>query len=38
MTVPKSAVFIIIPIGSLFLTIQFFRVAWSKLSEIRMGR
>jgi hypothetical protein len=38
MTVPKSAVFIIIPIGTLFLTIQFFRVAWSKLSEIRMGR
>jgi TRAP-type C4-dicarboxylate transport system permease small subunit len=38
MTVPKSTVFIIIPIGSLFLTIQFFRVAWSKLSEIRMGR
>jgi C4-dicarboxylate transporter DctQ subunit len=38
MTVPKSAVFIIIPIGSLFLTIQFFRVAWSKLSEIRTGR
>ena len=38
MTVPKSAVFIIIPIGSIFLTIQFFRVAWSKLSEIRMGR
>jgi TRAP-type C4-dicarboxylate transport system permease small subunit len=38
MTVPKSAVFIIIPIGSLFLTIQFFRTAWSKLSEIRAGR
>lgn len=38
MTVPKSAVFVIIPIGSLFLTIQFFRTAWSKLSEIRAGR
>lgn len=38
MTVPKSAVFIIIPIGSLFLTVQFFRIAWSKLGEIRMGR
>ena len=38
MTVPKSAVFIIIPIGSLFLTIQFFRMAWSKLGEIRVGR
>jgi C4-dicarboxylate transporter DctQ subunit len=38
MTVPKSAVFIIIPIGSLFLTIQFFRTAWSKLIEIRTAR
>ena len=38
MTVPKSAVFIIIPIGSLFLTIQFFRIAWGKLGEIRTGR
>ena len=38
MTIPKSAVFIIIPVGSLFLTIQFFRMAWSKLGEIRAGR
>jgi len=38
MTVPKSAVFIIIPIGSIFLTVQFFRSAWNKLSEIRIGR
>ncbi len=38
MTVPKSAVFMIIPIGSIFLTIQFFRSAWNKLSEIRTGR
>jgi len=38
LTVPKSAVFIIIPIGSLFLTIQFFRTAWSMLGEIRTGR
>ncbi|MGZ3513736.1 MAG: TRAP transporter small permease [Thermodesulfobacteriota bacterium] len=30
-TIPKSAVFIIIPIGSLLLTIQFFRIAWSRL-------
>ncbi len=30
-TVPKSAMFIIIPIGSILLTIQFFRIAWSKL-------
>jgi len=38
MTVPKSAVFIIIPIGSLFLTVQFFRIAWNNLAEIRTGR
>jgi C4-dicarboxylate transporter, DctQ subunit len=37
MTVPKSAVFIIIPIGSILLTIQFFRIAWRKLAEIRTG-
>lgn len=37
MTVPKSAVFIVIPIGSVFLTVQFFRIAWSKLSLIRTG-
>src|SRR5512136_1870555 len=30
-TIPKSAVFIIIPIGSILLTIQFFRIAWNKL-------
>lgn len=36
--VPKWAVFIIIPIGSLFLTIQFFRIAWEKVLEIRKGR
>jgi TRAP-type C4-dicarboxylate transport system permease small subunit len=34
-TVPKSAVFIIIPIGSILLTIQFFRMAWSRLIDIR---
>lgn len=38
MTVPKSAVFIIIPIGSILLTVQFFRIAWSKLIDIRTGR
>ena len=38
LTVPKSVVFIVIPIGSLFLTIQFFSTAWSKLGEIRTGR
>jgi C4-dicarboxylate transporter, DctQ subunit len=37
-TVPKSAIFIIIPIGSILLTIQFFRTAWSKLIDIRAGR
>ncbi len=37
-TVPKSAIFVIIPVGSILLTIQFFRTAWSKLVEIRTGR
>ena len=37
-TVPKSAVFIIIPIGSLLLTIQFFRMAWDRFREIKAGR
>jgi len=37
-TVPKTAVFIIIPIGSIFLTIQFFRMAWSRLIDIRTER
>ena len=37
-TVPKSAVFIIIPMGSLLLTLQFFRMAWGKLTAIRTGR
>jgi C4-dicarboxylate transporter DctQ subunit len=34
-TVPKTDVFMIIPIGSLCLTLQFFRTAWSKLRDIR---
>ncbi len=34
-TVPKADVFVIIPIGSLCLAIQFFRTAWSKLGDIR---
>jgi len=33
-TVPKSAIFIIIPIGSILLTLQFFRMAWSRLMDI----
>jgi TRAP-type C4-dicarboxylate transport system permease small subunit len=37
-TVPKTAVFIIIPIGSILLTVQFFRMAWSKFIDIRMGK
>ncbi len=37
-TIPKWIMFIIIPIGSILLTIQFFRMAWSKLIEIRGGR
>ena len=36
-TVPKAAVFIIIPIGSLLLTLQFLRMAWSKFVDIRKG-
>jgi C4-dicarboxylate transporter DctQ subunit len=37
-TIPKWTIFIIIPVGSIFLTIQFFRMAWSRLSEIRARR
>jgi TRAP-type C4-dicarboxylate transport system permease small subunit len=37
-TIPKWTIFIIIPIGSIFLTIQFFRMAWSKLIDIRTER
>jgi TRAP-type C4-dicarboxylate transport system permease small subunit len=37
-TVPKAAVFIVIPMGSILLTIQFFRTAWGKLIDIRAGR
>ncbi len=36
-TVPKSAVFVIIPIGSFLLTIQFFRMAWGRLLATREG-
>jgi TRAP-type C4-dicarboxylate transport system permease small subunit len=36
-TVPKTAVFIIIPIGSILLTIQFFRMAWQKFVHLRGG-
>jgi hypothetical protein len=37
-TVPKWIIFIIIPIGSILLTIQFFRLAWGRLIDIRGGR
>jgi TRAP-type C4-dicarboxylate transport system permease small subunit len=37
-TIPKWTIFIIIPIGSIFLTIQFFRMAWSRLIDIRTGK
>jgi C4-dicarboxylate transporter, DctQ subunit len=37
-TVPKSAVFVIIPIGSFLLTLQFLRIAWDRFHEIRAGR
>jgi len=34
-TVPKYAVFVIIPVGSLLLAIQFFRMVWSEFSKIK---
>jgi C4-dicarboxylate transporter DctQ subunit len=34
-TVPMYSVFIIIPIGSAFLVIQFFRMVWNELHTIR---
>ena len=37
-TVPKWTIFIIIPIGSLLLTMQFFRMAWGKFTQIKAGR
>lgn len=37
-TIPKSVVFSIIPIGSLLLIIQFFRMAWGKFTIIRAGK
>jgi C4-dicarboxylate transporter, DctQ subunit len=37
-TVPKSAVFVITPLGFLLLTIQFSRMAWGKFADIRGGR
>lgn len=37
-TVPKSAIFIIIPVGSILLIFQFFRMAWNKFIIIRSGK
>jgi TRAP-type C4-dicarboxylate transport system permease small subunit len=37
-TIPKWTIFIIIPIGSILLTIQFFRMMWSRLIDIWTGR
>ena len=37
-TVPKWTVSCIIPVGSILLTIQFFRMAWGRLTDIRTGR
>jgi C4-dicarboxylate transporter DctQ subunit len=34
-TVPKSVIFIIIPIGSILLTIQFFRMAWRRFADMK---
>jgi TRAP-type C4-dicarboxylate transport system permease small subunit len=34
-TVPKWTIFVVIPIGSVLLTIQFFRMAWSRFVDIR---
>ena len=37
-TIPKWIIFIIIPIGSILLTIQFFRMAWSRFVGMRGGK
>jgi len=37
-TVPKWTIFIIIPVGSILLTTQFFRMAWSRFIDIKAGR
>ncbi len=36
-TVPKAAVFCVIPIGSFLLTLQFFRMAWGRFYDGRQG-
>ncbi len=37
-TVPKWTVYVIVPIGCLLLTIQFFRVVGTRITELRTGR
>jgi C4-dicarboxylate transporter, DctQ subunit len=37
-TIPKWIIFIIIPIGSILLTIQFFRMAWNRFVDKRTER
>ncbi len=37
-TVPKWTIFVVIPAGSILLTLQFFRMAWSRLSNLREER
>ncbi len=37
-TVPKSVVFGIIPMGSILLTLQFFRMAWRSVINMRTGK
>ena len=37
-TIPKWTIFVIIPIGSILLTLQFFRMAWSRLIDIKTAR
>jgi C4-dicarboxylate transporter DctQ subunit len=37
-TIPKWPIFIIIPIGSLLLAIQFFRMAWARITGSKPGR
>ncbi len=34
-TVPKWAIFVIIPIGSILLTLQFFRMAWREFVDMK---
>ncbi len=36
--VPKAAVFSIVPIGSLCLSLQFFRMSWSRWKALKAGR